>query len=487
MALWKKISGIMKEIPVNKFTGIDRQNAPGLMIDEGASTYCKNLCASLYPALTVRGGFTKLGTSPQANPIVGLGVYQGSQLHAINKSGSWYWWTGSAWANIGGAWDYSAPYCFCNFRGSPSNPNLMLVSNGVTQYWVTSTGGAVSAIPYLPPGNPCLDTQDDRVFAAGGNNGSTYGNVVSWCNYGAPQYWTPGVPSSAPGDAGSQNLETGRGNIVTCLKAGPSHLTIFTAYDLVEMWGQADNPSTFQLQTVSNQVGCVAQNACTIGPDGNEYFISYSGIYKYSGGVAPDKSFSLPVQYYIDNMNQASAYSIAQNDGSNLYFAIPQGSTTYATNILVYSIRYGVWYSYELGISITAMCVMGNTLYFGDATGNVYSLTGTTDNGTATSWTWTSKPFSSGTLSQKLEMYNLYIVATLPSGSTLNVNVSPTADGSDFALAGTLTGTTLMQEQRIIIPIVTVSGSNWTRIQLTGTGPCTIHEITRQVRELPFR
>jgi hypothetical protein len=253
------------------------------------------------------------------------------------------------------------------------------------------------------------------------------------------------------------------------------------------MWGQADNPSTFQLQTVSNQVGCVAQNACTIGPDGNEYFISYSGIYKYSGGVAPDKSFSLPVQYYIDNMNQASAYSIAQNDGSNLYFAIPQGSTTYATNILVYSIRYGVWYSYELGISITAMCVMGNTLYFGDATGNVYSLTGTTDNGTATSWTWTSKPFSSGTLSQKLEMYNLYIVATLPSGSTLNVNVSPTADGSDFALAGTLTGTTLMQEQRIIIPIVTVSGSNWTRIQLTGTGPCTIHEITRQVRELPFR
>lgn len=480
MALWKALDGILKPVAVSKFTGIDRQDMFG--IDDGAATYLKNLCAGSYPAMAVRPGFTKLGNI--GGSVQGLGAYQDGTLHAI--ASEWYYWSGSAFVPIMSLATTGA-YSFCNFRGSASNPNLMLLSNGQSQYWASSATGSASEIPELPPENPGLDTHDNRVYAAGGNNGETQGNYVSWCSLGAPQYWTPGMPSSDPGDAGGLTVETPYGTQISCIKAGPQHLIIFMPRYMTELWGT--DPVNFQLQEVSSQIGCVAQNAAVMAADGNCYFVGLSGIYQYSGGVIPDKSFSLPVQWYIDNMNQAAAGTcVAGTDGTSVYFAIPTGTATAPNYVLVYNTRYpGIWYVYELGFSCTAMTMMAGVLYMGDSNGNVYQMNaGTTDNGTATPWEWTSKPFGGGSLAQRQQWNKMWITVTLPAGSTLQIWLSPSADGNDFVQAGSLTGSALTQSTRVLIPVTMVANANWVRVRLVGTGPCTVHEVTRQMREMPY-
>ena len=163
------------------------------------------------------------------------------------------------------------------------------------------------------------------------------------------------------------------------------------------------------------------------------------------------------------------------------------GAAVTPSHVLVYNTKYpGIWYVYEMGFSPITLAMMGGVMYAGDFAGNVYQISGSSDNGTATPWQWDSKPFGSGTLAQQQEWYDLWIVVTLPAGSTLQVWLSPSADGNDFQQVGSMTGSALTQSTRMILPVNQIAMANWVRVRLVGTGPCTVHEVTRQMRELPY-
>ena len=305
MALWKPLDGILPPVAISNFKGIDRQDMFG--IGDGAATYVKNLCASLYPAMTVRPGYTQLGAS-FGDMILGLAAWKDTELHAVG-GGSWKKWTGSAWTSLlsglgSGSWTW------CNFQGNFSQPYL-LGSNGTGYKY---SGSTVGTLLNFPSNCPYIDSHDDRVYAAGGNNLNVSGLRQA-------ENWTVGTGSADPAQ---KIIETADGKGITGIKAGPQHLIVFKNRYMFELWGTS--VLDYELQMISSQIGCVTQNASVMGPDGNCYFVSVSGIYKYGGGVLPDKSFSLPAQWYIDSMNpSAAANCVAGTDGTSVYFGISWG------------------------------------------------------------------------------------------------------------------------------------------------------------------
>ncbi|MNW68172.1 hypothetical protein D3C74_468810 [compost metagenome] len=79
----------------------------------------------------------------------------------------------------------------------------------------------------------------------------------------------------------------------------------------------------------------------------------------------------------------------------------------------------------------------------------------------------------------------MWIVAEVGVGSTLNISLSSEASGESWELVSTITATSTIQ-QRIIIPVRKFALENTVRIKLEGTGWIRLHEITRQVRQLPL-
>jgi len=469
MAYWKSLPGILDPITVNRFLGVDRQDA--FSIADGAATSLKNLTSSAFPALTVRPGFTNLGDSLGA-AVVGLGVWKDTELHAV-ANGEWKKWTGSAWsAALASGLSASAQWSFCNFQGNFAQIDLLGVNGAVAKKY---DGTNVTNLANVPAGGNYIDAHDNRVYVA----------VASrvWASaFRAAENWTVGDLDT---DAWWGEVETPDGSNIVGMKAGPGHITVFKPYHTFELFGTGS--INYRLQPVSDKIGLVS-NASVIMVGGVLYWLSHRGIEKYAGGVAPKNDWSMPVQWYVDNINAANrSKASAGTDGQRLYMALPLLTATENSHVIEYDPRYGTFYVWELPHYLRLFAYMGESWYNGDSTGQVHTMGGADDAGTAIAWEWVSKPFGDGPLARKKNWHKLWLVCDLPTGSTMNVYLSKMAEGdADWTLVKTMAASSDIQGARVIIPVDTVANSNWVRVKFAGVGPATVYEWDRQFRVLPF-
>lgn len=459
MALWNQLPGIQPPNAIREFKGVNKQDP--FSISDNHATNAKNLTSSAYPAITVRPPITAL-TSPFTKGVLGLGVWKDTELHAV---------VGGGWKKYSNGWSgdlilgvsQTALPSFCNFQGNFSDINL-LMANGVDAV-KTYNGSTVTNLANAPAGLNYIDTHDNRVYGV-------VGNSIKFSALRKATDWT------TVDDAGEVVVETPNGEKLGGLKAGPGHVVGFKPHSMHELYGTG--PINYRLMPVSDKVGTDA-NGSILSVDGVLYFKGLDGIYQYAGGAKPRNDFALPVQWYIDNINKSNAYkSVASTDGRRYYLAVPVGTATEPDTILEYDPQFGTWYVWNIGKNVTALVNMQGTMYAGTSDGYVYSFGGTSTE--VVDWLWESKPFGSGPLSARKNWYKLWYVIDLPTGSTCNVYLSGKPEGEDWTLVKSVTASNDIQSSQVIIPVGMVANKNWMRVKLTGTGPATMHELTRQER-----
>lgn len=453
-----------KRIPdriLREFRGVNKQDR--YSIADYYATAQHNMASDAYPALSVRAGFSLIGTE-FGQAINGIGLHKGTTPHVIT-GGSWYRLVDGDWSSsLKDGLSTSTVMSFANFKGGFSDI-FLLAANGVDRPQVFN-GTTVSNLSGAPAKGNYVATYDNRVFMA-------VDNLLYASGLNLATDW-----SSVGDDSSSYqiSIDTQNGETINGLAPGIGHLTIFKPNSIHELYGSS--PFDVRVEAITFEVGAI-NNQSVFTLNGIMYLIHRTGIFRYGGGSRPSKDFSLPVQEYIDSMNhEASGTCCAGTDGRKLYFSIPTGSSTVPDTTLVYDPMYDMWNVYR-DFSPLLFALSSSGAYIGLDDGRVIQPGGTTDTGAPISWEWVSKPFGGTSYSQKIRWTRMWIFCDVPAGSTLNAFVSPSPTGdSDWLPVGTISPKTSVQNARIMLQ-PSAAFSNFLRIKFSGTGPVKIHEWDR--------
>jgi hypothetical protein len=466
MAYWQPLRGIQDPISIRQFGGVYKPDDPGFNLSDSLFTELVNFCPDAYPALTTRPGYTVIGSF--TGPVLGLGAWKDNELHMVGGDGVWRRYNGSTWDTLASGLNTTADWSFTNFKGNLADINL-IGTNGVDPM-KRYDGSTVQDVANAPAGANYVDTQYNRLYCA-------VGFIVKYGALRKVDDWT------TVNDAGEIAHETPDGELINGLKAGSGNVTLFKGSSTAELLGTG--PSNYKLNMVAGDIGAASNKAVTL-QDDYLPLVSRNGIYEYAGGLRPSKDYSQAVNNFIKAMNRTQlAKCVSGSDGRYLYFAIPYGDATQVNLILQYDTVHGAWYTWE-DIAATQMIRIGDYMYVGDAQGRVLRLGGTTDAGAAIHAVAVTKPFTAASIARRSHWHKLWVVASIPTGSTINVYVCPHETGEDWSLAKTLTADTYMRNQKILIQTNRIARAEAVRIKIEATGPVTLHEITRQVRELPM-
>lgn len=466
MAYWQPIRGISEPIPIRAFDGVYKPDDEGFNLPDSLFTELINFSPDAHPALTTRPGYSVIGTF--GNRVLGLGAWKDNELHAVFSDGSWRKYDGSTWTTLATGLNASAEWSFCNFKGNLADINL-IGANGVDPI-KRYDGSTVQNLANAPAGGKYIDTQSNRLYCA-------VGNVVKYSALRKADDWT------TVNEAGEVVYETNSGEDINGLNAGNGNVTAFKPSSVRELYGKG--PESYTFEPVSADIGITGDKAVTVNNDLLP-MIGRDGIYLYAGGLRPKKDFSRPIDNFALEMNQSQlAKCAAGTDGKHIYFAIPYKTATENNRILQYDTIHKNWYTWD-GIAVTHFLRIKEKLYIGDASGRVLLVGGTTDGGQPITATAITKPFTAGSIARRNQWFKLWVVASIPTGSTLSIYISPTAQGEDWILTNTMTSNSNIQYKKILVPTNSVARANAVRLKIVATGPVTIHEITRQLRELPM-
>jgi hypothetical protein len=448
---------------LREFKGVNLLDAFG--INPAYSPHATNTSSALAPALSVKPGFSSLG-APIGTTVLGLAVWKNQELHAVFNDGTWRKLVGSTWTTLKTGLSTTAVWSFVNFKGGFTDTNL-IGANGIVA--LRYDGATVQPLANAPTGLNYVTQHDNRVYGA-------VGNRIAYCGIDLAEEWTV-VGRRDDSSPGTIPKETYTGENINGISAGAGHATIFFPSSSWELYGTSF--SDYQVIEVASDIGAINnQSSAILG--GVLYFLDESGIYSYTGGVRPDKSFSLPVQAYVDGMNQAAKASCCMGaDGRYLYVSIPGA-------VLVWDSIQSQWHAWN-DVQPLHIAKMGDTLYMADNLGRVMRIGGTTNNGSGIAWEWQSKTFTSPSMSQLLRWMGLWLTIDKPADSTLQVYVTkePTAD-SGWVLVGDMGAVAALQNRRIKLNPSQVAASQTLRLKLAGTGPCTVREIAWDERQFPI-
>lgn len=469
---WPKMK---KSLPTNvqrEFRGVNRVDK--YRIDPSFATDLSNVVTSDFPALKTRPGFSLVGSALPAR-ILGLNVRNETELVAMSN-GQWYSSTGGTWSAItsGSGNSTSANMSFTNFDGGYSGVNLVGVNgvDAVKRY----DGASVSTISDAPAGLNYVDTFTDRIWGA-------VASTLHFSEFRNGDNWT--VTAGTDADPGFITVESNDGESISAVRTGPRRLVVFKPNSIYNLFGTY--AEDFSLVPVAADIGALS-NQCVVNVDGQIYFVHQTGVYLYSGSTRPDRSFSLPVQDYIDRINPAQRHKVcAGSDGINLYIGIPLDSATEPDATLVYNSDFNTWVVWN-GYAPLNLTTWIDTPYIGNVDGTVRKVGGlTTDNGAPISGYYTTKVFGSESYSQRLRWKRAWVVAKVPTGSTLQVYMTGNSDGvSDFTLVQNVPVSNSVSSARVIIPTNAAYNSNTVTLKFVFSGPIEIIEWSREEDQLPI-
>ena len=151
----------MDPIPIRLFKGVFKNDDDGFSLVEGFAQDMRNISSQYFPALSLRPGFSMLGSS-LGGRTTGLGVWQNQELHGI-ANGVWNKLVGAAWSGVSGGTGLSltADCSFANFRGNLSADNLIM-ANGIDPI-KRYDGSIVQNLANAPANGNFIEQHDNRL------------------------------------------------------------------------------------------------------------------------------------------------------------------------------------------------------------------------------------------------------------------------------------------------------------------------------------
>lgn len=463
--VWSEIQGIQTPDVIRQFAGFSSMDV--FSLNDNVMVKNKNISTKNAPAAQVREGFKRLPTLPAQ--IMGAGSWKEEQLNVI-ANGSWQSLRGSSWVQVATGLNASTRWSFANFKGNFPGVNL-IAANGVDPVKVYD-GTTVTNLANAPAGLNFVTGHENRL----------YGAVRNELHYSAlrkPTDW------NTVDESGQIVIENNGGENISCVIGGTGKIVIFLPHSMHELYGTG--PLNFKLQLITEEIGCVSHQSAVM-VAGILFFLSHDGIYRYTGGAAPQKDFSLPIQNIVERVNpNAWNAVVAGTDGERYYISLPIDNAIEPNITLEYDPMYNLWNIWDYGHVPTSYGRVQEKMYIGTKEGFVLEMGGDNDAGTLTPYMLETKPFSYGSLAAHSRLYRLWIVADLPINATLNVYISNTKEGdSDWALVKSIASNNEIIAAPIHIPVNKSFYANWVRIKIAGVGKVTIHEISRQSRIFRF-
>ena len=475
MAYWGTIRGVSDPMPIRSFGGVYKPDDEGFGLPDNLFTELINFSPDEYPAITTRPGYYVIGKF--GTRVTGLGAWKGERLLASFNDGTWRTWDGSSWSAPVYTFGSSDPdtinadWSFANFKGNLPGINLFGVCSAGSFGLIRYDGSSGTLVTAAPSGARYITTHSNRLYCA-------VNNTLHYSALSEYDDWT------TVDDAGELPVNTADGETINGISAGNGHVTVFKPSSIFEVYGKG--PQSYAMDQIAGDIG-VTGNKAVVTFDETLPFVGRDGVYRYSGGVRPSKDYSVPIQQFINGANKSRlSECVAGNDGKYLYFGIPYGSSGQNSRILQFDPIHQAWYTWD-GIAVTQMLRIGDKMYFGDASGRVLQLGGDTDNGTKIVSTAITKPFTAGSISRKQHWFRIWVVASLTTGSSLQIYISPKASGEEWTALAPITATSDIQYKEILVPTNKVAAANAVRLKLVLTGRGTIHELCYQMRNLPMR
>ncbi len=457
---WSDIVGIQSPQTIRQFTGINTLDP--FSIDDNTMVKNKNISTDKFPTASTRKGYTALSTT--TGETTGLGVWKETELQAIS-GGVWRKWTGSVWTTIASGLNTTAKWTFSNFKGNFADVSL-IGANGIDPVKVYN-GTTLTNLANAPAGMNYVVGHDNRLYGA-------VKNALHYSALRLPTDW------NTVDQSGQLVIENNGGENITSVLNGTGKIVVFMNHSMHELYGTG--PKNYRLQLISDEIGCVNHHSA-VNLGGTMFFLSHDGLYQYGGGAIPSKVFSLPVQNIIDRVNaQAWSKVVAGTDGERYYISLPIDGATTPNITLEYDPKFQTWNIWDFGFVPSSYAKIEETMYVGSLTNKVVKMGGTTNDGVAIPFLMETKPFSHSSLAAENRLYRLWVVADVPVGSTLTVSISNDDNDNSWTVVQTIQANANVQASRIPIPVNQAFFHQWVRVKLEGTGPVTIHEITRQER-----
>ena len=477
---WNEISGIQSPQVIRSFKGINGMEP--FSISEEYATHSKNLDSAKFPALTTRQGVLtysafdigEYGTNGFRAAIDGLTSWKDRLV--ASSHGQYYIESQSVFVKTGPE-DKGANFNISSTQFKGNFDDIYWIgTNGVGSVYKLKMGSAPTVLANAPEDLNYICSHDNRIYGA-------VGNKLHFSALSKAEDWT------TLNDAGEIVVDDGYGDI-TGLVPSNGRLIIFKEDSMYELYGTG--PRNFELQPVSETIGCTSHHTAVM-VDGILYFLSKRGVYRYDSVGTPTKDFSLPIQHIASDLSSWDYQSLAETDGTNYYLAVPYGDTKARPNIiLVYNTIYETWNIHEFPAKeeVRALCYHEEKMYIGfdDGTVGAYLDFMDEDDNDPIEYDWISKPLSRTSLSAENNWYKAWVVVDVPFGSTMEVQVSTTADRvDDWISVKNIPAEVDIQSESIIIPFNQyANNAHWLRFRIKGTGPVTLYEVATQERTLPF-
>lgn len=380
-----------------------------------------------------------IGANKPCQGLKGVRLANGTTFFVAVFNGVIYKWTGSGnWTSLGGTLSTTAQI------------DIVVANNAVYFFDGVNTvpkydGTTLSTVAAIPLGL-YAKWFHNQLHVAGI---SATPNTLQSSDIGNPENFSSGAWSSLA-------INPNDGDYISGLSTLKDNLFIFKTK---RVWSASGfGTAALTLSSISELVtGVGTLSHRSIINTGNELlYISFFGniphfrsIARTLYGVIVDNGIiSQDIETTMKGLNTAQLSQVAATfDGRYVWFAVPNGSSTYNNMILTYDTILKGW-TRHTGINASvfdSFSISGTpTLYSGEASNSskAYQLnTGTSDNGTAINFQMTTRRYGGDETEHKNKFRWLYVRAK--EIGNYNVTIDYSVDGFTYANLGTLnlTGT----------------------------------------------
>lgn len=299
-----------------------------------------------------------------------------------------------------------------------------------------------------------------------------------WCNHLSEptflyrnEFDNNGVPTDLDTSHYIQISEDNGDGIKGIIKS-MTHLLILNEFSSYAIYGSSNDDFA---KVMVGPIGSVNYRSIT---SINEmiYWLSWDGVYSYSGGNIYPISFTLGELSDIINTSRL-AYSCAIGYKGYYWLAIAAKGSTSNDMVLLYDTIRKQWCTMRFPFSINSFCLDGNILYCTTSDKKIYQLNiGTTDGGSAINAIWTSDPLDFDLPGRKKKIKNIAIeISEVVAGGTINLYLKE--DDGNFSAAYPYTIPTASPGKTVTMDVDTKKFYNLT-VKLETTAAVTINKIS---------
>ncbi len=402
------------EWKIQDFSGGLNDKVDDNLIADNEASNCQNVIATKIGSLTKCKGSAPLNGTALGGAIQGLhAYYYGIYRRLVTvANGVPSYWNGTAFQAITlPAVDYPSGLSISASVYFETLVNYMVAMNGVDKPWKWD-GTTASVLANAPVDAQFPVLHKEKLFIVPRSEPST----LRWSDSFQPESW-PAV--------NYWDVDKGDGDVITALVPYLGELTVFKQYSIHSLRGTSLDD--FRLDKIEPNVGCVGPRAVV--QDGMYlYFVADDGIYVYNGAKAENLTRNkIPGLWARVNQEHLSKAVAARWNGF-LWFALPEGTSTYNNLILLYDPTIRSWWP-RRGINISCFQEFNNgqdlLFYGGDSmSGFVLQLdTGYSDGANAIESYWEGKAFDMGAAERQKKMKKAFIIDS-PEANDVSVAAS---------------------------------------------------------------